>query len=97
MSKPFSSIKSALGLDDTLPFGRHQGYTVLEIVRDRPEYIKWLIDNTSLRFYPSVHIELERFLVDKKENYNEAYYRGLNFFDIHPKHEEWNYWDDVPF
>lgn len=55
MAIQFSKLKNKLGLDDTLPFGRHQGYTVEEILKDRPEYISWLMRNTSLKFYPSVH------------------------------------------
>jgi len=41
-------------MDDVMPFGRHQGYTIEEILKDRPEYIYWLVNNTSLKFYPSV-------------------------------------------
>lgn len=56
MAKAFSLLRGLeLGLDDILGFGRHQGYTVNEILKDRPEYICWLIDNTDIKFYPSVH------------------------------------------
>lgn len=63
MAIPFGKLKTKLGLDDVLPFGRHAGYTVLEIIKDHPQYISWLIQNTSLRFYPSVHEELSRHII----------------------------------
>lgn len=62
MSIPFSKVRTKLGLDDVLPFGKYAGDTVLEIIKDRPQYISWLIQNTSLKFYPSVHEELGRHL-----------------------------------
>jgi hypothetical protein len=58
---PFIKVKnsSILGLDDTIDFGRHKGYTVLEIIKDRPQYIDWLIKEGK-KFYPSVIEELAR-------------------------------------
>lgn len=92
MAIPFKKIKSKLGLDDTLPFGRHQGYTVEEILKDRPQYIAWLMTNTSLKFYPSVHELLDTQNVQKLFNTlirKEVYmYPDIGLDDI---------FDDIPF
>ena len=100
MAIPFTKIKNRFGLDDVMPFGRHQGYTVLEIIKDRPTYISWLIQNTNLKFYESVHDELSRYLKHHipagagnytwqgKPKYDWDQ-RGLSDFD--------DYFDDVPF
>ena len=103
MSLHFNKLKgTTLGLDDQLGFGRHIGYTVLEVVKDRPEYIKWLIDNTGIKFYPSVLEELLRQMTPEAlfTNYNIAYHRGHKYianYD-HDTCNEWSDWDaDVPF
>lgn len=51
MAKPFSALRDPkLDFNDYIPFGRYRGYTIKEILKDRPEYIAWLIDNTSYTF-----------------------------------------------
>ena len=56
MAKAFKALRNpALTFDDILGFGRHQGYKVGEILKDRPEYIAWLIDNTSIKFTKEVN------------------------------------------
>ncbi len=61
MSKPFLSSRnpSLLGLDDEIPFGIFQGFPVSEVLAVDPQYISWLIANTRLKFYESVHQELK--------------------------------------
>ncbi len=98
MPIPFTKIKNRFGLDDVMPFGRHQGYTVLEIIKDRPSYISWLIQNTNLKFYESVHDELSRYLVKHVPRGVGNYtWKGYPDYD-HDTCGEWSDWDaDVPF
>lgn len=79
MAIQFNKIKNKLGLDDTLPFGRHQGYTVEEILKDRPEYISWLMRNTGLKFYPSVHELL--LLMKPKRVPQHTSFKPVYFYD----------------
>lgn len=79
MAIQFSKLKNKLGLDDTLPFGRHQGYTVEEILKDRPEYISWLMRNTSLKFYPSVHDMLK--IMKAKHVPQHTSFKPVYFYD----------------
>ncbi len=103
MAIQFSKLKNKLGLDDTLPFGRHQGYTVEEILKDRPEYISWLMSNTTLKFYPSVHELL--ILMKPKRVPQHTSLRPVYFYDgsargeqAHYELSNQDYWDeDVPF
>ena len=96
MAKSFSEIRTKLGLDDTLGFGAHLGYTVLEIIKYRPHYITWLMNNTDLKFYDSV--------------YNELFKQLAPVARAKPKHNPYGYmmpdydtdtlgdwFDDVPF
>ena len=55
MAKTFKALRNPrLGLDDQIP-GRHFGYTIHEIIKDRPEYIDWLMKNTEILFHDSVY------------------------------------------
>lgn len=55
MAKTFKTLRDPrLGLDDQIP-GRHFGYTINEIIKDRPEYIDWLMKNTQIQFHDSVY------------------------------------------
>ena len=96
MAIPLLKVRTKLGLDDTLGFGRHLGYTILEILKDRPEYISWLMQNTEIQFYDSV--------------YNELMKRQAPVARAKPKHNPYGYmmpdydtdtlgdwFDDVPF
>lgn len=93
-------------MDDVLPFGRHQGYTVEEILKDRPEYIAWLIANTNLKFYQSVHDELTRQVRVIENIYkprkNSYIYTGLlrgeqahYGAELESAIDDW--YDDIPF
>ena len=95
MSKPFTKLKgTTLGLDDQLGFGRHKGYTILEILKDRPAYITWLIANTDLKFYQSVHEELYKYTADKAPAKYHKYFVGYD----HDTLGDWgDPFDDVPF
>lgn len=104
MAKPFNKLKftGILGLDDPLPFGRHLGYTVLTILKDRPQYISWLVANTSVKFYPSVHNELYKYLATytarrkKRSTFPEDYYDDMrDMYDVGC--EFGGLFDDVPF
>lgn len=112
MSIPFKQVKTKLGLDDILPFGRHVGYSVLEIIKDRPVYIDWLIKNTELKFYQSVHEELARQdykkaqagAVPKSYFYagdlrgEQAHYSMTDRDESHNIYSDMDDWfDDVPF
>lgn len=97
MAIQFSKLKNKLGLDDTLPFGRHQGYTVEEILKDRPEYISWLMSNTTLKFYPSVH-ELLLLMKPKRVPQHTSFrtkYSGDEAFNTLEDAGSW--FEDVPF
>jgi hypothetical protein len=95
MAKAFRALRDpALGLDDILGFGMHIGYTVNEILKDRPEYIKWLMHNTELKFRQSVHEELYHWLAEKdtpKPKHNPYGYLLADYAD----QEDW--FEDVPF
>lgn len=99
MSLQFSDIKNSgiLGLDDQLDFGKHIGYTVLEVIKDRPQYIEWLIKEGK-KFYPSVHEEIKRNKIDKIYKKVKHYYCGGDLqgdmAHFEASHQEW---DDVPF
>lgn len=92
MSISFSKLKNKLGLDDVLPFGRHQGYTVEEVLKDRPEYISWLMSNTTLRFYPSVH---EMLLLIKPKRIPQHISFRYESHNIYSDQDDW--FDDIPF
>ncbi len=98
MAKPFTALRDPrLGLDDVLPFGRHQGYTVEEVLKDRPEYIRWLIVNTSTRFHDSIITRAAELSIPKSKQYqyNAEYhkYSGKSYdFVIYDE-----LFDDMPF
>lgn len=92
MAIPFKALRDPrLGLDSVLDFGRHSGYTVSEVLKDRPEYIQWLIVQGK-KFYPSVHNEIYKIVADselfKRRISKEVYY-------AHADQDDW--FDDVPF
>ena len=35
--------KATLGLDDLLPFGKHEGQQVEDVIHDDPSYIEWIV------------------------------------------------------
>lgn len=99
MAIAFGKLKSKLGMDDILPFGRHQGYTVEEILKDRPEYIAWLMENTSLKFYKSVQDEVIRIACSIKSAYRpKRNMYGWSDYDNELDALQQDQWDgDVPF
>lgn len=94
MAKAFNKLRNpALGLDDIIPFGRHAGYSVLEIMKDRPSYISWLIVNTDVKFYPSVHNELYRYLAKHVPKHKSTRFVGYD----HDTLSDWCDPFDQPF
>jgi hypothetical protein len=59
MSIAFKNIKTKIGLDDVLDFGKYRGNSVIDLIHSRNGYIDWLISQGT-QFYPSVHQELQR-------------------------------------
>lgn len=54
----------ALGLDDSMPFGKHKGSQIEDLVEDNPSYIRWLCEN-------STHVEFDEAVLEalsKREN-----------------------------
>ena len=97
MAKPFSKIKYTgwVGLDDQLTFGKHIGYTVLEVLKDRPQYIAWLIDNTDIKFYQSVQEQVDKLLPPTLKL--SEYPKYMPGYD-HDTLSDWSDWHtDVPF
>jgi hypothetical protein len=96
MSIAFRKIKNELGLDDVFPFGRHQGYTVLEVVKDRPDYIAWLVINTSVRFHISVLEQAVKYTLESRRE--KRYNNYLNTQDSNSDDALYlEGFDDVPF
>lgn len=90
MAKAFRALRDQrLGLDDTI-VGRHLGYTIAEIIKDRPDYINWLMNNTSIQFHESVYDELFKQIATK-----EIRRITRDIWYAHADQDDW--WDDVPF
>lgn len=102
MAIKFNHIRTKIGLDDELRFGKkHYGYTVLEILESDPTYIAWLIENTQLQFYQSVHEELERKIIRRRPSVKNIYYGDLRGEMAHETmsqiQQAWDEFDDIPF
>lgn len=41
-------LRQELSLDDILPFGKHKGLTVEEIIKEYPDYMEWLTDEAGV-------------------------------------------------
>ena len=95
MAKPFQSLKSPiLDYDSQLTFGRHFGYTVEEVLKDRPEYIAWLLDNTSIKFSPRVVELVDTLLPPTVVAYSK---QSLIPKDISYWQRTDHWHDDIPF
>lgn len=111
MAKPFTALRDPrLGLDDVLTYPRYKGCTVKEVLADNPGYISWLMSNTGLKFYPSVHEMLllmkpkrvpqhtsfssHGYYSDKEKNYIFPKLRDESH-NIFSDQDDW--FDDVPF
>lgn len=104
MAKPFSKVKSKLGLEDMFLFGKYTDSFVDDVAETDPEYIAWLVVNTSVIFEDSVlRVVLENILkkLDKKHNYKPAkVYSSIGLYrdeshNIHSDQDDWS--DDIPF
>lgn len=95
MAIAFKNLKNRYGLDDILTFGRHQGYSVLEILKDRPDYIVWLIQNTDIKFYDSVHEQVSIAALRKiRKNTKRVIYQWEDPQEMCDYDE---FFDDIPF
>jgi hypothetical protein len=96
MSIPFSLLKTKLGLDDVLDFGKYQGLTVLQVIQERNGYIDWLILKGK-KFHSSVHIELKRnpFVKPGPKGDRGRKFRGYSDDYDHDLLGDW--FEDVPF
>lgn len=94
MSKPFNKLRDPkLNFDDVLRFGRHHGYTVSEVLKDRPQYIAWLIDNTDIKFTDQV-MDLADVYCPPKPRKIIRLYRDESH-NVHSDQDDW--FDDIPF
>ena len=53
-TKPTGNAYAPLELADTMPFGKHKGKTVGQVVKEAPDYISWMLDQGKTKFSPSV-------------------------------------------
>lgn len=98
MSKPFRKVKytGVLGLDSQLDFGMYQGYTVQEILKDRPDYIRWLMANTALKFTEDVIVPRSyKFKIPKDVSQWQNSRHWKDHDDVYSDMDQ--YWDDIPF
>lgn len=49
-----------LKLDDDMPFGKHKGKQIEDLVEDEPSYIRWLCENANTEFDDTVLEALEK-------------------------------------
>lgn len=98
MAKPFTALRDPrLGLDDVLTYPRYKGCTVKEVLADNPGYISWLMSNTGLKFYPSVH---EMLLIAKPKRVPQhTSFRTRYFGDeaFNTLEDAGSWFEDVPF
>lgn len=97
MAIAFKNVRAKLGLDDTLPFEKYRGYTVLEVLKYRPTYISWLMQNTDTKFYQSVHDELLRQILRHDKPRGAGKYRNSTRMPDYDHDTLGEWFDDVPF
>jgi len=51
---------ATLKLESMMPFGKHKGFQVEDLVEDEPGYVRWLSENTSVDFDDEVFEALEK-------------------------------------
>jgi hypothetical protein len=88
MAIKFNEVRTKLGLDDVITFGKYVGCTVEDIIKDSPDYIEWLIKEGK-QFYPSVLDELHLYKAKYKK---QSIIEDLRYL---PNIEDWFY--DVPY
>lgn len=49
-----------LRLDSTMPFGKHKGKQIEDMIHDHPSYMGWLYNESYVKFDNETAIELER-------------------------------------
>ena len=47
MNPEFSGLdrRTVLNLNDEMPFGKHKGVLVANLIEDEPQYMRWFVDN----------------------------------------------------
>ncbi len=94
MARAFTALHNPLlGLDSQVNFGKYlgTGTTVAEVIKTNPEYIKWIIANTDIKFYTSVLEQLVKINMTKK---TQRYYNS-EYHNTHSDQDDW--FDDIPF
>lgn len=51
-----------LDFDDEMPFGKHKGETVAEVIDDDPSYMVWLLSEGKTGFTPEVEREVQKYV-----------------------------------
>lgn len=49
-----------MNLETTIPFGKHKGHQIEDVIEDDPAYIRWLCENTDHDFDDDVYEALEK-------------------------------------
>ena len=49
-----------IGMDDKLPFGKYKGTEIEEVLSDDPSYLKWMAENTDIKFDDEVLEKVEK-------------------------------------
>lgn len=51
-----------LDFEDEMPFGKHKGETVAEVIDDDPGYMVWLLSEGKCSFTPDVEREIGKYV-----------------------------------
>lgn len=43
-------IDGTVGLEDMMPWGQHEGIQIEDLIEDKPDYIRWLCEDSSIEF-----------------------------------------------
>ena len=55
--EPRDGHHRVLGLRDVMPFGKHKGRTIQEIIDERPSYVTWLLEHTRVELSAEAEAE----------------------------------------
>lgn len=53
-------MSRVLTLESDMPFGKHKGSQIEDLIEDEPEYVRWLCENTDIQFDDECLEALER-------------------------------------
>lgn len=92
MAKAFRSLNSpVLGFTSQVTFGRYIGLTVEEVLKTRPEYVAWLLDNTDIKFTEQVVSLVDTLLPPVPVSFTLVP-KDVSYWQTH---DHWH--DDIPF